>query len=399
MVTSAYWVRLFGQLYIIEIILLLLLLKSFILNQRGISNCIRQYVGYFNLLALSMFGLVITDLIRGTEFESIAKGVALITFTAVNLFSLIVLTRNNLDHVLSAILGWSFGKILGVIIQPSEYALEFPWKFGVGYSTTLIFMIYISKLGVSRFRALTLAAILVSAHLIYGARSLAAITFIAVILSLSWKKSHTSNEIRKINTKKTFASILLMSFFAAFFYFSYSTLSSKGLLGEEAKAKYKMQSSSSLGLLISGRTEVVSAFIAIQNSPVIGYGSYAPLTEEIREKVVETLSKNGIAPTIKDLKYGVDYKIPVHSCIFQFWIWFGIAGVPFWAKMFLESFRAAVSRPITPILAFLSIQSLWDILFSPYAADRRIQIPLTIILLFVSRNKGLMQKLAAESKI
>ena len=185
----------------------------------------------------------------------------------------------------------------------------------------------------------------------------------------------------KQNKPRNIKYIPILGILVILFYVMYASVASNGYLGDEAKSKYLQQSSSSLGLLISGRTEVVSEFFAISKSPLIGYGSYAPLTEEIREKVVTVLSENGINPTLKELKYGTDYRIPVHSGIFEFWLWFGILGIPFFVLIIFDSLTLVNRGNLSPVAFFLVLQIVWDSIFSPFAADRRIQFPLTILLI------------------
>jgi hypothetical protein len=380
MLFSGFWVRIFGQLYIVEIAFILIILRTFFLGRSfrylGDANIFR-YLGY---LSLALVGQLVTDLVRGTDSISFLKGSSLIIVSGFNLVALSLITRLDYDSTISAILGWAFGILIGALIQPSEYAIEYPWKFGFGYAVTLLVLLFISKYKISNFLRVFAVVILVAVDLVFGARSLAAITFISVAISIV-------SENIKINSvaapkKKQNLSIFFLGFLVLF-YFSYSMLASNGYLGEDSKQKFEQQSSSSLGLLIAGRTEVVSQFIAISKSPIIGYGSYAPLTSEIREVVVKTLSENGINPTLKDLKYGVDYRIPVHSGIFEFWLWFGILGLPFFLRILRQSIQVVIRGNSSTVGLFLCIQAIWDTLFSPYAADRRIQFPLTILIITI----------------
>ena len=378
MLTSSFWIKIFGQLYVVEILFLVFVIHhvlSYDSSKLSIPPRIRKYLMY---LFLALVAQLLTDLIRGTDSFSFLKGFSLIIFTVVNLLGLMLLTRNSHNSILIAILGWSFGLILGVLVQPSTYAQEYPWKFGFGYPITIIFLYIISRKPMKSRIILLLTLAIVGVDLFYGARSLGAITFLAVAFCLPI--FNRSKEALK-PTSNRISSLAFLIILVGTFFLAYSTLASQGVLGENSRAKYSQQSSSSLGLLISGRTELVSEYYAISKSPLLGYGSYAPLTEEIRQKAVTTLYQSGINPTLRELKYGVDYMIPVHSGIFEFWLWFGILGIPFFLLVIKDSLAVITTKTLNPIIAFFSIQAIWDTLFSPYMADRRIQFPLTILLL------------------
>lgn len=377
MLASAYWVRILGQLYLVEIILLAYSTLSLFKKSSFSYLSDKRMSRYFLYLFLAFLGQVISDVIRETNTISAAKGSALILCTMINLHGLILLTRKDIYILHIAVAGWATGIIIGFFLQPSEYANQFPWKFGLGYPVSVLIAIYLSKSQKSSLEIVSLTVALVAVDLFFNSRSLAAITFISTSLALRGKSKNKNRVKLKSKPLKSIVTLILL---VMFFYSIYATLASRGNLGFEVQKKYLVQSSSSLGILISGRTEVVSEYYAIRESPIIGYGSYAPLTSKIREKVVNTLLKNGIDPSIRELRYGVDYRIPVHSGIFEFWLWFGILGVPFFLYLLINCFRVILTHQISPLLAFLTIQGFWDILFSPYAADRRIQIPLTILL-------------------
>lgn len=383
MLASSFWVKILGQLYVVEIIFLIIVMHYLLFYDSSKELFHPRLMKYFNYLLLALMGQLITDLIRGTDKVSFLKGFSLIIFTMINLLGLVILTRNSHKSILTAIVGWSFGLILGVLLQPSAYAQEYPWKMGFAYPVTIIYLFLISRKSMSKGVIIPLTLVIVGADLFYGARSLAAITFLAVAMSIPSLNHSKKTPKLKINRISNLALLLIWT---SIFFAAYSTLASQGVLGENSREKYSQQSSSSLGLLIAGRTEVVSQYYAIKKSPLLGYGSYAPLTAEIREKVVNSLVQNGLNPSLKELKYGTDYMIPVHSGIFEFWLWFGILGVPFFVRIIRDSLRVLFNHALNPVIVFFSLQAIWDSLFSPYMADRRIQFPLIILLLISTLN-------------
>ena len=233
-----------------------------------------------------------------------------------------------------------------------------------------------------------------------GTRNLALVTFLAGVLSAHSRRiSLTNSEVSKfavnefeirIRQKRSLAAQLLFILLTgSIIFFAYKNAVTNGLLGEEAAQKYKEQTSTGTNLLFSSRSEVFSEYLAISESPIIGHGSYAPMTAEFRQKLLPWLLENKLKTNLIQLESGIDYVIPVHSGILAFWVWFGILSVPFFAYLLHNALLVIRTSALPPIIYYFAILICWDIFFSPFGMYARMQYPISIVglILFNQRNR------------
>jgi len=143
-----------------------------------------------------------------------------------------------------------------------------------------------------------------------------------------------------------------------------------GMLGEEALLKYRMQSGS-YGILLGGRAELLVSSRAIMDSPIIGHGSWAKnrYYAELLFVLKHQLGYEVHGGPMSDL-------IPTHSHLMGAWVEAGILGPGFWVASLVLSWRALLlllrtKNRLAPLLVFFAALLIWDILFSPYGAQRR----------------------------
>jgi hypothetical protein len=338
------------------------------------------------LLLLLQTSQIISDLLNHSPTIVTIKGFALIFFTLSSLRGMNHLLKRNDVQYYSALMGLSISSFLGFFIQPNPYAHQFVWKFGFSYGVNLILVLMLSRRGKDGNPMLQPWTLLILAgiDLVAGTRALAifcVLTFAVIKLN---KKSSIGKNADKKSGRLLISSVLALIVIS----FGYSTFAKSGIFGVSAQQKYFQQSSGKLGILVGGRPELVFTNIAIKNSPIIGYGSGAPLTTKILDEGISTLTNLGYrinqnASYVTYLARGV---IPEHSAILGSWTNWGIFAVPFWAwciylciKLF---FRTDISSErLYPVAVFLAFNTLWAILFSPYGATDRFQLAVTILLL------------------
>ncbi|MDH3662340.1 MAG: hypothetical protein OEU92_20315, partial [Alphaproteobacteria bacterium] len=166
--------------------------------------------------------------------------------------------------------------------------------------------------------------------------------------------------------------MLFVTSFGALKLYGYAAES--GMLGEKSRQKYETQSAlGDLGILLGGRSESLVTVQAIQDSPLIGHGSWAKdrYYAELRQLMLYRLGfVNRFIEPENDL-------IPTHSHLLGSWVEAGVGGALFWIGI-LGLVIAALRRlyasddPLRPYLVFLMFLFIWDILFSPFGAQRRL---------------------------
>ncbi|MHA1569773.1 MAG: O-antigen ligase family protein, partial [Alphaproteobacteria bacterium] len=140
--------------------------------------------------------------------------------------------------------------------------------------------------------------------------------------------------------------------------------------------KYRRQTETGLGFFLGGRTEILISAIAIKDSPFIGHGSwakdpyYASLLLQYRPELT-SVYESGLIPT--------------HSFLFGAWVEAGVVGAIFWLWIWILNARAlgrvfTIREPLVPLFGLIGIVMAWDIIFSPYGAERRFIVPFYVVL-------------------
>jgi hypothetical protein len=229
----------------------------------------------------------------------------------------------------------------------------------------------------SRFRFLPLISLplLSAVSLILGARSLALLT----LLPLFFLKYNQSK--RGVNNPRISRALLIIPIVIFGFSSVYSNLAESGSLGIKAQSKYLAQTSSGGNIIINSRSELIFAARGIADSPMLGHGSYAEMSPELRQKILKFLERAGIQYDMTPLNRNYGDRIPVHSMLLQWWLWFGALGMFFPLRLGFLYIKSLGVRNREPVFYFLALSGMWNVLLSPYGETYRILIPLTIVIL------------------
>jgi len=400
MLFSGVYLQISGRLFIAELMFIFIFL-GLLFNgtlRFHIKRLRIQIVVY--LLLVVIFAQIVSDSVRNSDILYFSKGFLLVFFTIINIIVIAKLVNFKLSRYLVVVILYSISSVTSYIIQPQIFEGANPWKFGLGYPFTAVFFCALTyKTKVKPFTILSLCLILGFIDFLLGARNLALVTILAGAISAASRTNalkSLSNETLvdqqpKIPVKSKRSGpglIMLVLILGLVIFFAYKSAVSSGILGEEAAQKYAQQTSTGTNILFTSRSEVFGQYIAIKDSPLIGHGSYAPLTPEIREKLLPWLLEKRLHTNLIQLESGINYAIPVHSGIFGFWVWFGILSVPFFIYTLYLAISAVRSRNSPPIICYFSLLICWDVFFSPFGMYARMQYPISLIgMLFFSDQK------------
>jgi hypothetical protein len=364
-----------GRLFLSEIFLLAAL--PFLLEKRGAllleSLPKRVWLCALIWLAAQMYA----DSVNGTAFEDWSRGWSKITFLILNFCSLYLLLSSNTERrVRLFAIGIIVGGVLQFFISPSQYAVEYPWKFGLGPPITLA-LVMLSQSVTFQGSAGARTALLLGAtalNFVLGFRSLGAFCLLTACY-LWYQRSGQSRRVRVVP-------LVLIAIIAVYLMAQlYGYVATAGWLGDEAKEKYERQSSGEFGLLLGARVELLASSQAIIDSPIVGHGSWA------RDFEYVALLNDRLAQYGYEVTTSADSElVPSHSYLLSAWVEAGILGVLFWGSILLLAGRAltaGLSRtsPLDAVTAFFGFRLLWDVLFSPFGAEARIYTPYVIVLL------------------
>ncbi len=380
--SSAYYLSLIGQVYLAELVLpftvpLVWKNRKFLL----LTKEVKWLVVFGGLWLLSQ---VVTDITQSTPLADSLRGWALIGVFLLDTLALYLLVVPNHRRILISLSGFALGGVVQPILQPDSYFITDAWKFGFGQPLTLLIIIVgCVWSGRYLYRHAAWAAVIggIGIFSLYkDSRSLGGVTLLtafAVLLS-SLLFNFTRNKRLRVGN---LAAIGLMTLLITWGILSgYRYAAQNGWLGDTSRVRSQIQSTSSLELIIRGRSELIPAFYAIGDSPLLGHGSWA--RDSKYRNYLYDLIRLGYEDASESAR--IDYlvtssdTIPVHSHLLQAWVWSGILGALFWVIVLVIIFRAIVRTIISPnrlfpLVIFTSILSMWNLLFSPFGSIMRLQ--------------------------
>ena len=333
------------------------------------------------LLLLGMAWLwsqIVTDLLRDSAFFDYSRGWARIGFALLNLVVLWLLLGEGHRRQLLFASGLAAGLALRFVLDPGRLAEGDPWKFGLAFPVTLAIIIAAST-KVAEASWFVQPALLASAsfvNMMLGFRSLAGVCFLAAVLLMLRSRWAGGGRLTPV------ALVVVSAVAAVGFFIGYQRAAKDGLLGPAAAVKFETQSrGGDLGIVLAGRPETYASALAIRDSPLIGHGSW-PSDPQYRLAMAAELRSRGYLvyePADTD-------RIPTHSHLLGAWVEAGLLGAVFWGAVLVLCCSAllAVQRSRTdfaPLAAFFGFGLAWDVLFSPFGADRRIIVPFAIVVL------------------
>ncbi|BAP56002.1 hypothetical protein THII_1705 [Thioploca ingrica] len=334
------------------------------------------------ILILGMIWLIaqiFTDLIRATPFEDFSRGWSKIIFLMLNFSAIYLLLIDNVKRIILFTAGFAIGGLLSFYINPSEFALTAPWKFGLATPTSLLVVLIAQWRIITRIRLLPeLLIVTFGGIAIYlGSRSLGGFFILSGLLLYI----HHTPKVRNWFTKKrvtpirTVILLIIISLLAWGTLTIYGIAASSGMLGEEAEIKYHQQLGD-YGIILGGRVEILASSQAIIDSPLIGHGSWAK-DSKYKLNLLELanlgyeINEQAILESKSDL-------IPSHSHLFGAWVEAGILGALFWAWVFILIIHTLykilkIEHVLLPLLVTILIDAAWSILFSPFGALERLR--------------------------
>lgn len=376
-----------GRLFATELILLASLPFLLLGSGRRLLEPLPRSI--LLLAALWLLGQIVTDLVRQTPFVDYSRGWAKIAFLTLNFAALYLLVANQPRRLMLFAIGSAVGGLLAYFFNPGDYAAGHPWKFGYGQSVTWLFVVaaawFYGPGGRNSFLAIAILALAGALNIVLGFRSLGGICLIAAMLLAGshWLTGRSANgrigvvRLALLGLGILVASVVVLE--------AYSSLAASGRLGRDAQEKYQLQASGRLGIVLGGRSEILVSTRAILDSPFLGHGSWAKDIEYamLRMNLLESLGYRVEGDPLKQAL------IPTHSHLFGAWVEAGVLGGLFWIWALVVGGRGLYAtlalRPAqAPLFAFILTLFAWNVLFSPFGAQQRYQMPFMIICAMVA---------------
>ena len=128
------------------------------------------------------------------------------------------------------------------------------------------------------------------------------------------------------------------------------------------------------------------------DAPILGHGSWAE-DPKYSEMLTDLLMQSGYkddGPASDDRE---SFLIPCHSHLMAAWVFSGLAGAIFWLYAYYLVLRFGLylitqHPPLAPYYAYLVVAALWDILFSPFGLNRRIEVSFLLVVICTLLEKA-----------
>lgn len=383
------FVPLMGRVSLAELLALIAVLPFLIAKKPlAIAALSRMVPG----LAFLGTGLVIATIAH--EDQVFAAAAAMSNFALVVVLTLVIAAHISVSDGKSwhfLILGAAIGQILGNIVSPTLSFKVDPWKFGIGWSVTLIVLVALRRLedvGKLRFVQIPAICALAGVHFMMNSRALAVIVLVCAVIVFGSKKRHPDAKGKSRRPGWLPAALIVAIFVASVVY---ETLAASGRFGSSAADKLEDQSGD-WGVLFGARKELVVLAFAWVNSPVIGWGPTAHVPADVLSTAQSWFVNAHYHLSFSDTRrlFGVD-ELPLHSVLLGGLVQVGMFFVPIGILLITLMWRAFMK-----VVSAADYLGLFVVLFgavhlftSPLGDTTRLQLAMALALgtkLLIPRN-------------
>jgi hypothetical protein len=378
-----------GRLFLSELVVLALL--PFLLA--GGDPQIRGRIprAFLLLAGIWLWAQVFTDVYRSTAWVDASRGWTKVIVTAACFIALYLLLAERPRRMVLFAAGIATGQLLDFIISPNAYAVTHPWKFGIGTPITIAAFVLATTRPVQRIPLAPSAIVgaMGVANLLEGFRSLGGICILAAAY-LAFATTHGHTRRRGVSPLHFGAVLCAVTAGGFLVVEGYRASAESGFLGATAQTTASSHADDgALEFISNGRPELSIALIAIEDSPLIGHGSWAK-SDRYYQEYLQQAARMGTAPSESSRR---ERLIPSHSHLLGSWVESGVFGIGVWvwalllaAVVLTTAFRAAV--PVLPLVVLAALTVGWDVLFSPFGAERRLYMPFYLVVLVVGLREA-----------
>ena len=367
-----------GDLYLSQIFIVLISIYFFLKNSDHLKLISYEKKILF-LIILWFFNQIVSDLVNQTSFNNSARGNAKILITYLSFYSFFKLSKSP-NISLIKILLWICIVNLFLMFTAYNNSFMLSWKFSGGVSLSISLIIFFNqyyKNYLTNNYLLILIFGLGILSLLIGTRYVFLFNALFVFYIILFEK---------FSIKQTIPIVLSSLIFYLFITNVYEMLIVNELLPNTLLEK-QISQNSELGVLLGGRGEIYSSYMAIVDAPILGHGSWAENCDYIYAIYDQKILFN---PNVKfDLS---NCLIKSHSVILGSWVNSGIFGFMFWFYIIIILFKKLIIKVQTnnvslTLLIYLAISLSWDIIFSPYGGTRMVYAPLCIVIILMQNNE------------
>lgn len=321
---------------------------------------------------------VISDIANGIDFHTSMKGVFSPLFLSFTLCGLInYFTRVNSFYPIF-IMGFIVGEFINLLIYPTTFFVDDPWKWGLGNFIFYFFIAFNCFLQQEKKnQTLILFIVFFCIYCVTtGSRSMGILPVLALLF---YGATRIFNFRKFLGENYCGIKILLVAIpLIIVINLSLSTLfKSEFLLSsipESISEKYKIQASGEYGLLLGARSESLISLEAFLDKPFWGHGSWAKDDGYYAKKYqyLRELAGSSLGDDVEQIDEG-GVLIPTHSYLIGALVWAGIFGGIYWGYLYMLVTDKFINNLdiLPPFFYFGYLGLIWGILFSPLGSGGR----------------------------
>jgi hypothetical protein len=382
--SGIYSLNVIGSLPGCEVIALALL--PVMLLAKGKRAFDRQYLPFYLAVGGWLLGTLIADEYNDIPWALRAKGTARVVFFAIDFVALAILLNNRTRRFVVFIL--SIAATLGLASRSVTYDFAVQWKFGVSHAFTIVSLFVSGYFYVQRkyWVCIGIALVVAGLNFHYGSRSQLLIDLTSTVLAVpifEAAQTQRNHAPPKQSLAKTLVLLTMIVGVAYLANFAIKWGAQRGMFDEANNEKFQAQASGDYGVLVGGRPETLVAIQAIRDAPLIGHGSF-PFGVKYLQMEQDIQYEHGYSGS-DDPEETDSPVIPTHSHLTLGWVEGGILGGICWIYIFILVARsvlrlATLRSALSPIYAYLLVNFLWDILYSPFGSVNRVHAAFLILL-------------------
>ncbi len=360
----------------------------------------RPTVGQWLLLSLAVIGFIaflVSSQINGLSLTD-QRVLQWLSF-AVYFMGFLVLAGRDVERACSLLCGVAIGTVVYYTLPGNAFAglYQFAdlWKYAWGQWIVIIVIYLLAALKLSVELQAVFLVLLAGFSLVENYRSLATNCVIAaLIIILGWL---FAGKIAR------WLQLMIVVGLGAGLYTLVPKIALSGLVGDAIRRKTEFQANTGVPLILAGRTESPLSISAIQDRPWFGWGSANNISAEVFDRAKTLAIDLGFDPTypIEGTWYLENGDVSLHSVLLAAWAEGGL----FSALLPLGLFCAALAiiwnagryGRWAALAVVVSVQAIWDLVFSPYSYNFIPGLALLAVL-FAARHLPPMADSAARTE-
>lgn len=380
---SQLFVRLIGYLAFTEVFFLVTLPLR--IQAVGAAALRTPYTTAFTLLwLLNILSAIFANLLNGSPFDILARGVSRPVFIGLDVICLLSLWLRRPNAIEYFMIGYPISLIASRFVFKSgaeewlgSNTMDFTdWKSNTSY--IVVGLLYPIVARYYRRSPLLIAAVTAGTAVLFmamGSRAFSLTQFLAAVLMVVFSgKANTATQDFRATVKsrrsvlfKIVVGCLIATTTAYATGQAYKAMTRAGYLGAKELKKLEDQEDAAGGVLVGGRFGFFVGLWAACHKPLLGHGSWPLDTYGYTQQVVDYFQIDTQDAKLMTKKL---YWIPSHSAIIGGWVEHGFLELLFWLFVFfvvLINFpRAAIVFPAyAGLYALFFSETIWHLLFSP----------------------------------